>query len=151
MFTNEYMAGPFQTSRYIGAIQNSFASLVVESKQKCENTVIKIKMQMQLSVPTFAHCAFTNYTLSLKLFPQNFQTSLSNLGPAMILLQILMLCQQILKLGRLWKIYTLFCLISTTYQEFKLKITDFCILSILLMAAQSAHSAYSTNSRILRE
>ena len=47
--------------------------------------------------------------------------------------------------------YTLFCLISTTYQEFKLKITDFCILSILLMAAQSAHSAYSTNSRILRE
>ena len=57
MFGNEYMAGPFQTSRYIGAIQNSFASLVVESKQKCENTVIKIKMQMQLSVPIFAHCA----------------------------------------------------------------------------------------------
>ena len=41
MFGNEYMAGPFQTSRYIGAIQNSFASLVVESKQKCENTVSK--------------------------------------------------------------------------------------------------------------
>ena len=73
MFGNEYMAGPFQTSRYIGAIQNSFASLVVESKQKCENTVIKIKMQMQLSVPTFAHCALPTILYLLSYIPRTFR------------------------------------------------------------------------------